>query len=128
MFGVRRLRYKASSHVPNTRAFCIKAGVARTTSKVNDFMKEEMNMDNKIEELRENLGRMAALKKKYGLTASSVEKYIKDTEHFQVVTPLIGEFSTGKSSLINSLLERKVLGEGIEPKTAVPTEICYGAQ
>lgn len=91
-------------------------------------MKEEMNMDNKIEELRENLGRMAALKKKYGLTASSVEKYIKDTEHFQVVTPLIGEFSTGKSSLINSLLERKVLGEGIEPKTAVPTEICYGAQ
>ena len=85
-------------------------------------------MDNKIEELRENLGRMAALKKKYGLTASSVEKYIKDTEHFQVVTPLIGEFSTGKSSLINSLLERKVLGEGIEPKTAVPTEICYGAQ
>ena len=35
-------------------------------------------MDNKIEELRENLGRMAALKKKYGLTASSVEKYIKD--------------------------------------------------
>lgn len=85
-------------------------------------------MDNKIKELRENLGRMAALKNKYGLTTASVEKYIKDTEHFQVVTPLIGEFSTGKSSLINSLLERKVLGEGIEPKTAVPTEICYGSQ
>lgn len=85
-------------------------------------------MDSKIKKLRENLGKMASMKHKYGLTASSIENYIKDTEHFQVVTPLIGEFSTGKSSLINTLLNRKLLGEGIEPKTAVPTEICYGSQ
>lgn len=85
-------------------------------------------MESKIKELRSNLGKMASMKRKYGLTASSIENYIKDTEHFQVVTPLIGEFSTGKSSLINTLLERKVLGEGIEPKTAVPTEICYGSK
>lgn len=85
-------------------------------------------MDSKIKKLRENLEKMASMKHKYGLTASSIENYIKDTEHFQVVTPLIGEFSTGKSSLINTLLNRKLLGEGIEPKTAVPTEICYGSQ
>ena len=85
-------------------------------------------MDSKIKKLRENLEKMASMKHKYGLTASSIETYIKDTEHFQVVTPLIGEFSTGKSSLINTLLNRKLLGEGIEPKTAVPTEICYGSQ
>ena len=85
-------------------------------------------MDSKIKKLRENLGKMASMKHKYGLTASSIENYIKDTEHFQVVTPLIGEFSTGKSSLINTLLNRKLLGEGIEPKTAVPTEFCYGSQ
>ena len=85
-------------------------------------------MDSKIKKLRENLGKMSSMKHKYGLTASSIENYIKDTEHFQVVTPLIGEFSTGKSSLINTLLNRKLLGEGIEPKTAVPTEICYGSQ
>ena len=85
-------------------------------------------MDSKIKELRENLEKMASMKHKYGLTASFIETYIKDTEHFQVVTPLIGEFSTGKSSLINTLLDRKLLGEGIEPKTAVPTEICYGSQ
>ena len=85
-------------------------------------------MDSKIKKLRENLSKMASMKHKYGLTASSIENYIKDTEHFQVVTPLIGEFSTGKSSLINTLLDRKLLGEGIEPKTAVPTEICYGSK
>ena len=85
-------------------------------------------MDSKIKKLRTKLGQMASMKHKYGLTASSIENYIKDTEHFQVVTPLIGEFSTGKSSLINTLLGRKLLGEGIEPKTAVPTEICYGSQ
>lgn len=85
-------------------------------------------MESKIKELRSNLGKMASMKHKYGLAVTSIENYIKDTEHFQVVTPLIGEFSTGKSSLINTLLGRKLLGEGIEPKTAVPTEICYGSQ
>lgn len=85
-------------------------------------------MDSKIKKLRENLSKMASMKHKYGLAVTSIENYIKDTEHFQVVTPLIGEFSTGKSSLINTLLGRKLLGEGIEPKTAVPTEICYGSQ
>lgn len=85
-------------------------------------------MDSKIKKLRTKLGQMASMKHKYGLAVTSIENYIKDTEHFQVVTPLIGEFSTGKSSLINTLLGRKLLGEGIEPKTAVPTEICYGSQ
>lgn len=85
-------------------------------------------MDSRNNKLRKDLEKMASLKHKYGLTALSIENYIKETEHFQVVTPLIGEFSTGKSSLINTLLDRKLLGEGIEPKTAVPTEICYGSQ
>ena len=85
-------------------------------------------MDSRNNKLRNDLEKMASLKHKYGLTALSIENYIKETEHFQVVTPLIGEFSTGKSSLINTLLDRKLLGEGIEPKTAVPTEICYGSQ
>lgn len=85
-------------------------------------------MDSKIKELKENLEKMASMKHKYGLAVTSIENYIEDTEHFQVVTPLIGEFSTGKSSLINTLLDRKLLGEGIEPKTAVPTEICYASQ
>ena len=48
-------------------------------------------------------------------------------DHFQVVAPLIGEFSTGKSSLVNALLGRSVLSVNITPETAVPTEICYSS-
>ncbi len=44
-----------------------------------------------------------------------------------MVAPLIGEFSTGKSSLVNALLGRSVLSVNITPETAVPTEICYSS-
>jgi len=39
---------------------------------------------------------------------------------------LVGGFSTGKSSVINSLLGRELLGVEVTPTTAKPTEICYG--
>jgi GTPase Era involved in 16S rRNA processing len=40
----------------------------------------------------------------------------------------VGKFSTGKSSLINSLLEEKVLPVDLSPSTAVPTFIMYGIE
>ncbi|MDZ7959124.1 MAG: dynamin family protein [Aulosira sp. DedQUE10] len=39
---------------------------------------------------------------------------------------VIGEFNTGKSTLINALLERKVLSTSIKPKTAAKTILRYG--
>ena len=74
------------------------------------------------------LQKLIELQKKYGLDSTETLKAQKQLAEFQVVTPLLGEFSTGKSSLINAMLGNKILGENITPETAVPTEICYGEQ
>ena len=43
-----------------------------------------------------------------------------------MTAPLVGGFSTGKSSLINVVLGDEILSTEITPETAVPAEICYG--
>jgi small GTP-binding protein len=39
---------------------------------------------------------------------------------------ITGEFKTGKSTLINTLLQEEILAADVTPKTAVVTEITYG--
>lgn len=63
---------------------------------------------------------------KYELSDETFEKIIKEIKNFKVVTPIIGGFSTGKSSMINALLEKNILKTDITPETAIPTEIYYG--
>lgn len=63
---------------------------------------------------------------KYELSDETFEKIIKEIKNFKVVTPIIGGFSTGKSSMINALLEKSILKTDITPETAIPTEIYYG--
>ncbi len=45
---------------------------------------------------------------------------------FKVTAPVVGGFSTGKSSLINAVIGETLLSTNITPETAVPTEITYG--
>ena len=68
------------------------------------------------------------LRTSHGLPVDALEAYLDGMEHFQVVAPLIGEFSTGKSSLVNALLGRDILGVNLTPETTVPTEICYSRE
>lgn len=72
--------------------------------------------------------RLLELRTAHGLPVDALTAYLDGMEHFQVVAPLIGEFSTGKSSLVNALLGRDVLGVNLTPETAVPTEICYSRE
>jgi hypothetical protein len=46
----------------------------------------------------------------------------------QLVVPVIGAFSSGKSSLINSTLGTKVLPVAITPKTSLATELHYSPE
>lgn len=80
-----------------------------------------------FERYQKRASRLLELRQKYGLPGDALSGYIAGMEHFQVVAPLIGEFSTGKSSLVNALLGRNVLSVNITPETAVPTEICYSS-
>jgi len=62
---------------------------------------------------------------KYFLNIDEIKKLADEIKNFYVVTPLIGGFSTGKSSLVNELIEKKLLPVEITPETAIPTEILY---
>ncbi len=54
------------------------------------------------------------------------ETIIKSIPDFLVTVPLVGGFSTGKSSLLNYIFDQDVLSVNITPETAVPAEIVYG--
>lgn len=41
---------------------------------------------------------------------------------------VVGEFSTGKSTFINALLQEELLKATVDVTTAISTRICYGAQ
>ena len=72
------------------------------------------------------LENVSALYKKYNMPSERITEDIASLDKFQVTTPLIGEFSTGKSSLINAMLGNDYLGINLLPETSVPAEICYG--
>ena len=78
------------------------------------------------EDCRNKMEKLLSLQEKYGLAEQNFKEKIDDLDKFQVVTPIVGKFSTGKSSLVNALLGKKYLGVKLTPETSVPTEICYG--
>lgn len=63
---------------------------------------------------------------KYKLPGEKLESYLENADKFKYRLPLIGEFSAGKSSLLNSLLDEELLRVNIQPETALPCEIEYG--
>lgn len=63
---------------------------------------------------------------KYELPIHEIEKSLAEINDFKVATPIIGGFSTGKSSMINALIEDNILKTDITPETAIPTEIYFG--
>lgn len=45
----------------------------------------------------------------------------------QLVIPVVGNFSAGKSTLLNRFLEKSILPTGITPETSLATELHYSA-
>lgn len=63
---------------------------------------------------------------KYGLPVEKLDEAISEISDFHLTVPVVGAFSTGKSSLINAVLGQEILATDITAETAVPAEICYG--
>lgn len=57
--------------------------------------------------------------------AESLKQTIKD---YELLVPVVGEFSAGKSTFLNSFVGRKVLSVSINPETAVATELRYSPE
>lgn len=76
--------------------------------------------------LQQNFLELENLFNKYELPKKDLEKDIEQMGNFKVTTPIIGGFSTGKSSMINAFLGERLLKTKLTPETAVPAEISYG--
>jgi GTP-binding protein EngB required for normal cell division len=50
-----------------------------------------------------------------------------DIRHTEFLVPVIGEYSAGKSSLLNAFLGGEVLPVGLKPVTELATELRYGS-
>lgn len=48
------------------------------------------------------------------------------TRHFLVRVPFVGAFSSGKSSLLNALMEQNLLSTNVDPQTSIPAELAFG--
>ncbi len=57
--------------------------------------------------------------------ARSLKQTIKD---YELLVPVVGEFSAGKSSLLNSFIGRPLLSVSKNPETARATELRYSAE
>lgn len=87
---------------------------------------------------------MACLKTKdkYIHTVESAEKIATDVglpveqvtalgemiRNYELLIPVVGEFSAGKSSFLNSFIGRKILSVAVTPETAVATELRYSTE
>jgi len=68
-------------------------------------------------------------------TLSQDEAITKDLNYlsekvrdFKVIVPIIGKFSSGKSTLLNRYLGENYLKTDIAPETAIATELCYAEE
>lgn len=66
---------------------------------------------------------------KYELTKGELaraEELVEKLENHKITVSVIGQFKRGKSTLVNAILEDKILPVGIVPVTAVVTTVEYG--
>lgn len=90
-----------------------------------------MKSDENTARLVESVGTIYSLQEKYSLVSDSFKKDVEKINDFRVTAPIVGKFSTGKSSLLNSLIGKNRLGKSylptaLTPETSVPTEIFFG--
>lgn len=65
---------------------------------------------------------------RYDLPSSEIETLLAENQSFIMRVPLIGAFSAGKSSLINTMLKDKLLVVDIDPASSIPIELYYSTQ
>ena len=61
------------------------------------------------------------------LQADELTRLQNDIEHTELLVPVIGAFSAGKSSLLNTFLGETILSVGLTPETELATELRYSS-
>ena len=65
------------------------------------------------------------IEQKCEIPAERTELLKDAVDNMNLLVPVVGEFSAGKSSLLNKFIGKKVLDVGMAPETAIPAELYY---
>lgn len=76
----------------------------------------------------EHLASLQSLLERHQRPAQWLQELEENTRHFVVRLPLVGGFSSGKSTLLNALIKTPLFATSIDPQTAVPAELSYDTQ
>ena len=79
-----------------------------------------------LDEYKEKFNKLIEIQKKYDIPYEETQEILDSMDTYRVNTPVVGNFSTGKSSMINAVIGKPLLSVEITPETAVPTEVYYG--
>jgi len=60
-----------------------------------------------------------------GLDSGRTEALRDAVQNMPLLVPVVGEFSAGKSSLLNALMGKDFLSVSMSPETAIPAELYY---
>jgi len=77
--------------------------------------------------LNRNMNAISAIWSAHQLDPQPLANLIRELNTFSVRLPLVGAFSAGKSSLINFLLQERLLAANVNPETSLPAEVHYAA-
>lgn len=82
-------------------------------------------MYSKQKEINRQISNVEDLFGRLNINKGSIEKLKPLIERFEIRIPFIGQFSSGKSSIINALLGEKLLSTDITAETAIPSEVRH---
>ncbi|MCX6076293.1 MAG: dynamin family protein [Campylobacterales bacterium] len=69
-----------------------------------------------------------ALLQPIGIDVTTQQGLIQRVNDTELIVPIVGGFSAGKSTLINSFLGKDVLSTNLTPETSLATELRYGTE
>jgi len=76
-------------------------------------------------EYGEFLNKLDEINKKYDIQQEKAEQLKSNIDNFSVRVPMIGVFSSGKTTLINRALGENLFNFSTDPQTSIPAEIAY---
>ncbi|MBS7780103.1 dynamin family protein [Acidovorax sp. CCYZU-2555] len=87
--------------------------------------KAQQNFLNYLSAIERTLQKNQSAALKLGIDLQPVSQLAESIRSKELLVPVVGAFSAGKSSLLNAILGNELLPVAITPETAIPTELRH---
>ncbi|MGP1603002.1 MAG: dynamin family protein [Treponema sp.] len=76
----------------------------------------------------DTLDELCTIKKDCDMAFDGTQRLKDAVDTMPILVPVVGEFSAGKSTMLNKLIGRDMLAVSMKPETAIPVELYYSLQ